>query len=126
MKCQEINIATARIEGLTEQPRYFDHRCYYVWSITFSKTSTLKFNHLPLIRVGETEEEGKKICNQFKENFKEAHIHEGDMVAVLFGNDNSVIAIGKLGEDLWVDATDNFVNKTFGELNIVITSLKVH
>jgi hypothetical protein len=126
MKCQEINIATARIEGLTKPPYYFDHRCFYAWSITFSDTSTLFFNNLSFIKVGDTEEEGENFCNQLKENFKEAHIHEGDKIAVIFENDCNVIAIGSLGEDLWIDVTDKFVKKTFEELNIVITSLRVY
>ena len=126
MKCQEINIATARIEGLTNPPYYFDHRCFYAWSITFSDTSTLFFNNLSFIKVGDTEEEGENFCNQLKENFKVAHIHEGDTIAVIFENDCNVIAIGSLGEDLWIDVTDKFVKKTFEELNIVITSLRVY
>lgn len=126
MKCQKINIATSRIEGLTKPPYYFDHRCFYAWSITFSDTSTLLFNNLPFIRVGDTEEEGEKFCNQLKENFKEAHIYEGNKVAVIFKNDGNIIAIGSLGADLWIDVTDKYVKKTFEELNIVITSLKVY
>ena len=48
------------------------------------------------------------------------------MIAVIFGNDYNVIAIGKLGENLWIDVTGGFVAKAFGDLNIVITSLKVY
>ena len=125
MKCQEINIATARINGLTKPPYYFDHRCFYAWNITFLDASILSFRNLPFIKVGDTEEEGEIFCNQLKENFKEAHIHEGDKIAVIFKNDGSVIAIGSLGEDLWIDVTDRFVKKIFEELNIVFTSLKV-
>ena len=126
MKCQGVNIATARIEGLTKPPYYFDHRCFYAWNITFSDTSTLFFKNLAFIKVGDTEEQGEEFCNQLKANFKEAHIHEGDMIAVIFDNDGNVLAIGSLGEDLWIDVTDKFVKKTFEELNIVITSLKVY
>lgn len=126
MKCQEINIATARIEGLTKSPYYFDHHCFYAWDVLFSHTSTLLFKNLPYIKVGDTEQEGEIFCNQLKENFKEAHICDGDTVAVIFGNDGNVIAIGCIGNDLWIDTTDKFALKTFEELNIVITSLKVH
>jgi len=126
MECQELNIATARIEGLTKPPYYFDHRCYYAWSISFSNTSNIFFRNLSFIKAGDTEEEAKTFCNMLKENFNEAHIHEGDKIAVIFKDDGSIIAIGSLGKDLWIDVTDNFVKKTFKELNIVVTSLKVY
>jgi len=126
MKFQEVNIATARINGLTKQPYYFDHHCYWAWSIIFSDSSTSRFYNLPVIEVGDTEEEGIVLCNQLKENFKQAHIYDGDKVAVLFEANGSVRAIGSLGEDSWIDAGDKFVKKTFEELNIIITSLKVY
>lgn len=126
MKCQKIGIATARINGLNKSPYYFDHRCYYAWSITFSDTSHIFFNNLPFIKVGDTEEEGERTCNRLKENFKEAHIFDGEKVAVIFGNDDNVLAIGSLGENSWIDVTDKFVKKTFDELNIVVTSLIVY
>ena len=119
MKCQEINIATARIKELTKMRYYSNHRYFYTWSITFSHPSTLIFNNLPFIKVGDTEVEGEIF-------FKEAHIYEGNKVAVIFGNDGNIIAIGNFGEDLWIDATDKLVKKTFKELNIVVTSLKVY
>lgn len=126
MKFQEVNIATARIEGLKKAPYYFDHHCYFAWNIMFSDTSTLGFTNLPFIKVGDTEEEGVVFCNQLKENFKQANIHDGDKVAVLYEANGHVRAIGCIGQDSWIDAEDKFVKKTFEELNIVITSLKVH
>lgn len=126
MKFQKVNIATARIKGLEKPPYYFDHKCYYAWEIMFKDNSTLFFNNLSFIKVGNTEEEGEIFCNQIKENFKEAHIYDGDKVAVIFRNDGCVLAIGNTGEDAWIDTTDKFVKKTFAELNIVITSLKVY
>ena len=121
MKFQKVNIATARIEGLTKPPYYFDHHCYYAWDIMFQDTSTFAFHNIPFIKVGDTEEEGEIFCNKLKENFNEAH-----KVAVIFGDDGRVVAIGNTGEDAWIDTTDKFVKKTFAELNIVITSLKVY
>lgn len=126
MKFQKVQVATARIEGLNEPPYYFDHHCYWVWDIKFSDTSTLLFNNIPFIKVGDTEEEGVAFCNQLKENFKQANIYDGDKVAILFGKDHRVIAIGCIGQDSWIDVNDKFVNKTFKELNIAIMSLKVH
>ena len=126
MKFQEVNIATARIEGLKKAPYYFDHRCYFVWDIMFSDISTIEFYNLQCIKVGDTEEEGKLFCEQLKNNFEQANIHDGDKVAVLYGANGRVRAIGCIGQDSWIDAEDKFVKKTFEELDIIITSLKVH
>jgi len=126
MKFQKVNIATARIKGLEELPYYFEHNCYYAWDIVFEDTSTFSFYNLAFIKVGNTKEEGEIFCNQFKDNFKEAHIYDGDKVAVIFGDDGRVLAIGNIGEDTWIDTNDKFIKKTFAELNIVITSLKVY
>ncbi len=45
---------------------------------------------------------------------------------MIFEDDGTVIAIGNLGEDVWIDVTDHFVKKPFKDLNIVITSLIVY
>jgi len=126
MKFRKVNIATARIEGLTKPPYYFEHHCFYAWSIMFQDPSTFAFSNLPVIKVGNTEEEAVIFCNQLKENFKKAHIYDGKKVAVIFADDGHVLAIGNTGKDLWIDTTDKFACKTFAELNIVITSLKVY
>ena len=96
MKFQRVNIATARIKGLKNSPYYFEPHCYYAWDIIFEDTSTLFFNNLPFIKVGNTEEEGKVFCNQLKENFNKAHIYDGDKVAVIFEDDGRVLAIGNI------------------------------
>lgn len=98
MKFQKVNIATARIKGLKKPPYYFDHRGYYAWDIMFEDTSTLLFNNIPFIYVGNTEEEAEIFCNQLKENFKEAHIYDGEKVAVIFGDNGRVLAIGNTGQ----------------------------
>ena len=126
MKSQEVNIATARIEGLNKPPYYFEHHCYFAFDILFSDSSSLAFLNLAFIKAGDTEEGAVLFCNQIKENFKQAGIQEGDAVAILYGPDRYVRAIGRLGQDLWIDVEDKFIKKTFKELNIVITSLKVY
>ena len=126
MKFQKVNIATARIKGLKKSPYYFAHHCYYAWDIIFENTSTLLFHNLPFIKVGNTEDEGEIFCNQLKENFNKAHIYDGDIVSVIFEDNGHVLAIGNIGEDVWIDVNDKFIKKTFAELNIVITSLKVY
>ena len=126
MKCQGINITTARIRGLNSPPFYFEAMCYYAWNLTFSCASHMFFHNLSFFRVGDSKEEGEITCNKIKKNFKKACIFEGNKVAVIFGNDHNIIAIGHTGKNLWIDVRDNFSKKTFKELNIVVTSLKVY
>lgn len=126
MKTQTISIATARINGLTASPYYFEAKCFWAWKIMFSDTSTLGFFNLPFIKVGDNEEEAVIFCNRLKNKFKQANIHDGDKVAVIFGEDGNARAIGRTGTDLWIDVDDKFVIKTFKELNINIKSLKVY
>ena len=121
MKYEGINVGTGRIKGLTNSPYYFEPFCFYVWSITFSDTSTMMFDNMPYIKVGETEEEANHFCNQIKSNFKKAGISEKDRVSVLYENDGSVIAIGKKSSDSWIDCTDKFAIKSIEDLGIVIT-----
>ncbi len=125
MKLQEVNIATARIEGLSKPPYLFKPH-YWAWDIMFFDTSTIMFEQLPFINVGYTEEKGVIFCNQIKANFDQANIYDGDKVAILYMKNGAVRAIGKIGHDSWIDVADNFVNKTFKELDISISSLKVH
>lgn len=126
MKFQKVNIATARIKGLEKAPYYFEHHCHYTWDIMLEDVSTLLVYNLPFINVGNNEEKGKIFCDQIKENFEKAHIYDGNKVAIIFGDDGNVLAIGKIGEDAWIDTTDKFVKKTFAQLNINIKSLKVY
>lgn len=125
MEFQNVSIATARIKGLNMLPYYNEHFCFYAVDFFFEDTSTFIFSNLSVIRVGKNKEEGKCFCDLIRNRFNEANIHDGDKVAVIFGDDGRVQAIGKPGEDAWIDVTDTFAKKTFAELNIVITSLKV-
>lgn len=125
MEFKKINVATARINGLKNPPYYYDRKNYYAWDITFDDASTLLLKNLPFIKVGNTEEEGEIFCKHLKKIFNDAHINENDKVSVIFGDDGRVLAIGNLGEDVWID-TIEFCKKNFAELNIVITSLKVY
>lgn len=38
----------------------------------------------------------------------------------------NIMAIGRIGADKWVDVKDKFVCRTFKDMNVVITSLKIH
>ena len=121
----KINVATARITGLAKPFYYFEHRDSYVFDIMFEDTSTLMFKNLPFIEVGETEEEAISNYNKFLQNFENANIHEGDDVAVIFEDDGCVRAIARIGVNVWIDVDDKFKMKSFEELGIDITLLKV-
>ena len=127
MELKNINIATARIRGLNAKPYYFRHKDFYAWDIMFEDTPTTCtcFESLPLIKVGNTKEEGEDFCNKLKKNFKDALIFDGTKVTILFEDNGRIIAIGNTIEDAWIDPTDKFSKKTFLELNIIITSLRV-
>ena len=119
----ELCIATAKIKGLDTPPSYWDHHCDYVWSITFEEPSTFVGN-LAFIELGNTLEEAMDNYFLFKDNFDRALICEGDKVSILFAN--SILAIGCIGEDSWIDVRDKFSLKTFKEFKIKIDSLNVY
>ena len=128
MDSKRINIGTARIEGLINEPRcsksYANH--YYSWNIEFHESSTLLLQQtFYKFFMGETEDEAKKAYSQSCENFRKSEIYEGDQVAVLFEDGGEVIAIAKTGEETWIDVRDKFTPKTFEELGISATSLRV-
>ena len=122
----KINIGTARIRGLTKPFYYFEHRCCYAWDITFKETSTLLFNNLAFIPVGKTEKEAAFKQHQYLEKFEQANIHDRDRIVVIFDDEGTVIAIGKPGNNVWLDVSDGFITKTFEELKIAVTELKVY
>ena len=123
---KKVNITTARIEGLEKQPYYFNHKCYWAWDIIFSDTHTFAVNNLTWIKMGDSEREAIKFCNGLKKKFNKANIYEGNKVALIFENEGRVIAIGSEGKDKWIDVRDKFKVKSFKDLNIVVTSLKVY
>lgn len=126
MEPEKIGIATAQINGLAEAPYYFDEKCYFAWDIMFTEPSTIFLNNIPFINVGRDEEQAEALCNQIKENFKEALISDGDKVALIINSrSGKVRAISSIGKDYWIDVKDNFKVKTFNELNLVFDSLTV-
>ena len=122
----DVCIATARINGLNKLPYYFKERGFYAVDIKFTDSSTLLFDQVPFINIGNTREEAKTIWSLLKKNFSDAHIHNEDKVAVIFNMFYQVVAIGNIGNDVWIDVINGFSKKSFRELNITITSLKVY
>lgn len=123
MKFQEIGVATARINGLTKDPYYFEHKCFWAWDIMFSDTSNLfDFDNIPFIKVGDTEEEAVSFCKGLKENFSKAHIKNRNKVTLLLGPDvfglgGRVHAISRDGR-VWIDVDDKFTVKLFKDLSL--------
>ena len=72
------------------------------------------------------EETTDSIYNFILSNLEQVNIHDGDKVAVIFDEEGNILALGKMKEDVWLDVTDDFKKKSFAELNIDITSLKVY
>ena len=126
MELTKIGIATAQINGLAESPYYFDEKCYFAWDIMFTEPSTIFLNNITFINVGRDEEQAEALCNQIKENFKEALISDGDKVALIISSrSGNVRAISSTGRDSWIDVKDEFKVKTFNELDLNIDSLIV-
>lgn len=120
-----LNIATAKISGMESSPYYFEHKCYWAWGIQFEGCSYFFLPSLPFLKMGDTEDEAQLFCNTVKSNFHSAGIYEESKVVILFSNNGTVIAIGRVGQDIWIDINDKFRKKTFKELNIKVSTLKV-
>lgn len=54
------------------------------------------------------------------------NIYDDNEVVVVLVENSKVKKISYILPDLQIDTIDKFVNKSFEELNIIITSLKVH
>ena len=121
-----MNIGTARITGLTKPFYYVEHRRCYAWDIMFKDTSTLMFNNIPYIKLDESEGQAKFKHAQILRNFENGNIHEGERVAVIFRDDGFVVAIGKLGQNVWIDCFDNFRLCPFGALHLKVNGLIIH
>ena len=126
MEFRKVNMATARIRGLKKGPYYFEHHCYYAWDIKFDDASTLWVNHISFIPMGDSMEEAEREYKRVVGIFGRARIQEKDKVALLFADPGNVLAIGKIGDDVWIDVRDHFTRKPFKDLIIVIKSLMVY
>lgn len=126
MEIKNVSIVTARITGLESLPKCIGKK-KYAWEIKFfDMSSAYEFDNSISIEVGDTEELARAFSNKFKGNLKQAGILEAQPVAVIFDDGGSVIAIGRTKEDVWIDINDKFAKKTFKDLNVIITSLKVY
>lgn len=120
----KVSEATARMNALSTPPVYWSHKCYYVWNIILEDTSTLIFHHPSFLKMGDTSEEAVEYCNKVKDIFKNAGIHDGDMVDLLFERSGDVRAIGNKERNVWIDLSDKFATKTFNQLGVVIVPFR--
>lgn len=127
MKFRRIVIATAEIKGIDKDPYYFEHHCYWAWSLMFENPSNLlSFNNMPVIALSCDEDEAREICDTWKKAFEKANIHEGDKVVLICNTKGEILAIGATYSDIWVDVYQNkFTVKTFKELKLNVSSLRV-
>ena len=78
------------------------------------------------MRQSITRQEANEVCRQYKNAFKKANIREGAEVALICNTKGDILAIGRTNRDSWVDVyQDRFKVKTFKELKLNISSLKV-
>lgn len=126
MKARSMNVALGKIRGLDRPKYYCKEKGRYHWWLHFTDTTTSRFHNLAGIYLSEDEDEAEKVLQQFKKNFKAVGIKEDMEVIVLFEDDNFVYAIGLPERDLWIDVNDQFIVKTFGELDVLATSLKMY
>lgn len=129
MKFQKVSIGTARISGIgiKDKPYLCQHYLHWAFDILFHDASTKKIENITNIKVGNNKDEAKLFSNEIKNRIRdEIHIDNGSKVSLIFSETGRVRAIGAIGRDLWIDVDDKFAVKTFEDLNVVITSLKVY
>ena len=83
------------------------------------------FSHLHLWPKVTGDEALETFLN-LKATFAALDISDGSEVIVLYNDDGKILAIGAIGTDAWIDTNDNYKIKSFKDLNIIITSLKVY
>ena len=123
MKHQIFTMASAQIYGLTASPYYSKIFQYFAWNIMFSHNCSTYFWNLPYINLGNNKEESVQLCQQFKQNFQQCCIHDGDDVMVILDEDGTVRGIGSTQvEKTWVDVDTNFSVKPLKHLKCFISS----
>lgn len=127
MEKNQLCISTAELHF--SNLYWFEHRCFYAFDIDFKNSSTIFCPNLAYIPAGYGEDTAEDFLKAAKNYFLTAGIHDGDTVAVLFSDDR-VLAIGALGNDLWIDVHEGIFPhvppKDFSALGIKAKSLKVY
>ena len=128
MTIEKIGITKARIKGLSYEARVFvsGHKvCMKIRLLT--DTTTAPFMELPYVRLGKTGKDSEQHRYEIFQRFNSLGIRDGDDVAVLFREqDGSVLAIGAVGANQWLDVYDDFAIREFAELNIIVQALSVY
>lgn len=126
MKTKSLNIATAQIYGIEENPSWFEHRCFFAWYLHFTMPSYYRLEPVLVLNVGKTFDEVKSFFPTFRNKMRQIQIEEGQMVGVIFENDGHIRAFAATGSNYWVDVQDQFKIKTFKELGIEFDALNVY
>lgn len=123
----KINIGTARINNFLDALFWSDRHEAHLSRIIFYDVPVLNIPKEYCFPVGKTTLKDAISNYEFiLSNIRQANIHDGDKVIVIFDEEGNILALGKINEDVWLDVTDQFKAKSFAELNIEITSLKVY
>ena len=115
-----VSISSARIHGLNNEKYYSENYSCYQWSFHFMEDSIVKYIGWDDVNIflKKDEEEAEELLKQYKKNFENVEIYDGDEVDVLYGVDKRVVAIGNVQKDIWLDVIDNFVIKPFSKLYV--------
>ena len=129
MESKRVNIATAKVNYGWVHFFGSTKNYYSMWLETDDSRdflyNGLDYIALEPIREKSVPEEKLGDILERKNRLFEANLRPGTEVVVLFEDDGQVIAISKKGDKKWMDVRDKFTSKTFGELGIDATSLRV-
>ena len=128
MEPVNLSIATATIHF--SDIYWCERSTSYCFDIKFENSSTLFLKHLAFLHAGFDADWATDFLNAVKQYFKTAGIIEGSDVSVLFSDDGQALAIGKNGNDLWLDVRkgvcSNIPPLCFASLRLNIKNLTVY
>lgn len=126
MSFLKVGITTARI-NLSLRPTLDSLDSDWIWEIYFFQDINRGFTFSRVLSQNKNSSTAAlREHNRIKSVFEDAGIRDTDKVILLFDEGSHTLrAIGVPGQNIWVDV-DGFVKKTFTELNIFISSLKVY
>ena len=123
MKFANLEISKAKIHGLSDNVYYEKEHLFYCWDITLDDHLS-GFLNLSQIYMGKDYKEAALLKKEIEGRFKSIDIEDNSEVITL-SEKGELIAIGKSGNDSWIDINNHFRLKPFKELNIVPISIKV-
>lgn len=126
---KQYNICTATALLYISPVYWNESSTSYCFDITFQNLSYFLLENLHSNLEGLSQDEAANFYEEVKTYFKTGGIWSGTPVSILF-SDGQILAIGAHGKDVWYDVRDGVspvaTKKSFSELGIDITSLKVY